>query len=92
MEYVSEHQAKEEWEGHQRKDGRIQLLIGRYTVCVSDLLEYPAYRVFPGLQERRRRDFFWFELSKLDIEASNFAPMPPKLMKGLLHLLRDLRI
>ena len=53
MEYVSEHQAKEEWEGHQREDGRIQLLIGRYTVCVSDLLEYPAYRVLPGLQERR---------------------------------------
>jgi hypothetical protein len=33
-----------------------------------------------------------FELSKLDFEASHLTPMPPKLLKGLLHLLRDLGI
>jgi hypothetical protein len=42
MEYITEHNTKQEWERYARKNGGIDFLVRWHTICIDNFLEYPS--------------------------------------------------
>lgn len=40
MQDVSEHDPEKEWEGYDREQSRVELLVPRYAVCIDNRLEH----------------------------------------------------
>ena len=71
MHYIAKHDTKQEWEGDNRKYGRIDFFVQRNTISINNLLERPSKLIGFNIG-RSDVNFFIKDFNLLDLKSSKF--------------------